>query len=139
MREITQARVKRRITGQRKRLERDAPLFLWAGLASVPSQDEARAQLVEKDADAAAHMGRIDDFVSRLEARGQARRGEVALWVSPAQLEILDERRAILPASGEYSAGFWRWMLHSVLTADPDDPHPAHMMSIAEAVERSSR
>lgn len=61
------------------------------------------------------HHDRFQATADELEARGKRLREVVAGMVTPEALSELDERRAVLPQSSEYSADFWRRVLVELL------------------------
>lgn len=113
-------RAKRRLAAETKRLHRDVPLFVAAGIQPLPTLDDARASVQRQDASVDAHFARIEAFQAEQWKKADAMRFAVAARVDSATLDALDKRLAALPDQSCYHADFWHRTLRDLDT--PTEP-----------------
>ena len=110
----TAARAARRMAAVTRRLERDVPLLLHAGVVSAPTLAEATAQVEQSDGARLAHWQAIETAGLRTTERANLMRGQVAALVTTDALELLDAQRLFYPSDPGYSADFWRTKLREL-------------------------
>lgn len=125
------ARAKRRATRVNRRLVRDVPLLVAAGIERPITALEAAGQLAEHDQAAARWLESRAESQRQMADKARRLRRLVAGMVSKGELRALDEQRGIYPSCPAYAADHWgqqlRRLAPDVATANGYPPVPVSM------------
>jgi hypothetical protein len=90
-----------------KKREAEAPLLARACLIEKTTPQEQEREIRRHEEDFAVWKEKHEQHDRELESKGQLYRFLLRGIIGDEEIERLDERRKIYPASPEYSADFW--------------------------------
>lgn len=108
------ARARRRAAAANRRLERDAPLLLAAGVVQPIDEAQAAEQVQAHDEAVARHFERMAAAERRRAETEQWLRAFCAQLLTPAQLAQHDQARAKRPKAAAYGADLWGNLLRDL-------------------------